>query len=155
MTPAITALRRARIEHRVHEYRHDPGAPAYGLEAAQALGVDPARVFKTLVVATEPPGLVVAIVPAAQQVDLKALAAAVGAKRTAMADPAAAERATGYVIGGISPLGQKRRLPTIVHATALDQDEMYVSAGRRGLQVSLAPRALIELLGARTAAIAR
>ena len=159
MTPAIVAVERARVAHRVLSYPHDPSAPAYGPEAASALGLDPRQVFKTLVVSLEgaPRGgaLAVAVVPVSQQLDLKAAAEALGAKRAAMADVAAAERATGYVVGGISPLGQKKALRTVVDASALDLPELFVSAGRRGLELALAPDDLLRLTGGITAPIAR
>ena len=155
MTPAVTAAKRARIEFRLLEYRHDPGAASYGLEAADALGLDPASVFKTLLAESDGGVLVVALVPVACTLDLKALASAIGAKRAAMADPAAAERATGYVVGGISPLGQKKRLPTVIDESALALDAMHVSAGRRGLEIALAPADLVRLCDATTAPIAR
>jgi Cys-tRNA(Pro)/Cys-tRNA(Cys) deacylase len=146
------------VAHTLHAYEHDPRAHdrglAYGTEASLALGLDPRQVFKTLVADVDGT-LTVAVVPVGAQVDLKALAAAVGGKKGAMADPAAAERATGYVVGGISPLGQRKRLPTVVDSSALGQAEILVSAGRRGLDVALAPRDLVELTGAVTAPIAR
>jgi Cys-tRNA(Pro)/Cys-tRNA(Cys) deacylase len=149
------ALRRAKVGFEVREYRHDPGAPSYGLEAAAAMGVDPAGVLKTLVAETDDRRLVVALVPVACTLDLKALAAAVGAKRVTMADPAAAERATGYVVGGISPLGQKRRLPMVIDDSVLALATVFVSAGRRGLEIALAPADLVRLCDAATAPIAR
>jgi len=149
----VVALQRAGVDHTLRPYRHDPRADSYGLEAAQLLGVDPARVLKTLV--AEADGrLVVAVVPVSQRLDLKALARAAGARRATMADPAVAERATGYVVGGISPLGQKRPHPTVVDVSALDHDTVLVSGGRRGLDVELAPADLLRLTGATTAAIA-
>jgi Cys-tRNA(Pro)/Cys-tRNA(Cys) deacylase len=152
-TPATALLRRQQVPHTLHEYQVDPAAGGYGTAAAAALGVDPGRVFKTLV-ATVDGRLVVGVVPVAATLDLKALAAAAGGKRAAMAEPAAAERATGYVTGGISPLGQRSRLPSIVDSTAPDWPTVYVSAGRRGLQVELAPADLVRLAGARVAPIA-
>ncbi len=138
----------------MHPYDHDPAAPSYGLEAAQALGVPPDRVFKTLLVDTGA-GLAVGIVPVDRQLDLKAVAAALGAKKVSMADPAAAERSTGYVVGGISPIGQKRPLPTIVDTSALEHETVFVSGGRRGLDLELAPADLVRITSARTATIAR
>jgi len=132
----------------VHEYRHDAGA-AYGLEAAEKLGLDPARVFKTLVASVDG-ALVVAIIPVAGQLDLRSLG-----KRAAMAGQAEAERATGYVAGGISPLGQRRRLPTILDSSALDHETIHVSAGRRGLELELAPRDLVTLTAAETRRLIR
>ncbi len=154
-TPALRALQQAGVEHTVREYTHDPGnGLSYGLEAAQALGVDPARVFKTLVAEVDG-ALVVAVVPVTGELDLKALAAALGAKRAGLAEPAAAERATGYVVGGISPLGRRRPLPVVVDETALDHGTVLVSAGRRGTDVELSPRDLLALTGATTARVGR
>jgi Cys-tRNA(Pro)/Cys-tRNA(Cys) deacylase len=147
-TPAIAAAEKAGIAFRLHPYEHDPSAASYGLEAAEKLDVDEARVFKTLVV-TVTGTLTVAVVPVAAQVDLRALG-----KRAALAEAKDAERATGYVLGGISPLGQRRPLPTILDESALAFDSIYVSAGRRGLELELAPRDLVALTGARVAAIA-
>ncbi|WP_323379002.1 Cys-tRNA(Pro) deacylase [Streptomyces smaragdinus] len=153
-TPATVALQQAGVEFTVHAYEHDPAVASYGEEAAQALGVDPGQVFKTLV--TDVDGtLTVAVVPVSGSLDLKALAAAVGGKRAAMADPAAAERTTGYVRGGISPLGQRKRLPTVLDASASGLETVCVSAGRRGLEVELAPADLAALTGAVLAPIAR
>ncbi len=154
-TPALRALQAADAPFTVREYAHDAASDlSYGMEAAVALGVEPERVFKTLV-ADVHGQLVVAVVPVTGRLDLKALAAAVGGKRATMADPAAAERATGYVTGGISPLGQRQRLVTVLDATALAQPTVLVSAGRRGLDVELAPGDLLSLTGARTARIGR
>ncbi|MEZ5115614.1 MAG: Cys-tRNA(Pro) deacylase [Candidatus Nanopelagicales bacterium] len=153
-TPATVALTRAGVRYALRAYEHDPAATSYGLEAAHALGVDPARVFKTLVASVDG-RLTVAVVPVSGQLDLKALAAAVGAKRAVMADVPDAERATGYVVGGISPLGQRTTLPTVVDVTALEFETVLVSAGRRGLDVELAPADLVALTSARTAPIAR
>jgi Cys-tRNA(Pro)/Cys-tRNA(Cys) deacylase len=155
VTPAVTAVRRAKVEFELLAYEHDPKAPSYGLEAAEVLGLDAASVFKTLVAERDDGALVVAMVPVARTVDLKALAAAIGAKRVAMADPAVAERATGYVVGGISPLGQKKRLPMVIDASVLALERVHVSAGRRGLEIALAPADLIRLCEATTASIAR
>lgn len=155
MTPAIAALRRAGIRHDVLEYAHDPGATSFGLEAAEALGVAAATVFKTLVAATGEGRLVVGCVPVDRQLDLKALAAAVGGKRCEMAERAAAERATGYVAGGISPVGQKRRLPVVVDESVLALEVVHVSAGRRGLEIRLSPADLLRAASATTAPIAR
>jgi Cys-tRNA(Pro)/Cys-tRNA(Cys) deacylase len=159
MTPAIRIVERARIAHRVLSYTHDPAAPAYGPEAAAALGLDPRQVFKTLVVAVEGARrgaeLAVAVVPVGQQLDPKAAADALGGKRVALAEAALVERTTGYVLGGISPLGQRKRLPTLVDASALDWPEIFVSAGRRGLELALAPADLLQLTEGTTASIAR
>jgi Cys-tRNA(Pro)/Cys-tRNA(Cys) deacylase len=152
-TPAITMLTRSKVRHTVHPYEHDPRSGSFGVEAAEALGVDPRRLFKTLVASVDG-ALAVAVVPVAGSLDLKALAAAVGGKRAAMADPAEAERATGYVRGGISPLGGRKRLPTVIDSTASEFETMFVSAGRRGLQVELPPEELIRLTGATVAPIA-
>ena len=147
-TPAIVAAERAGIAFTVHEYVHDPKAVSYGLEAAEKLGHDPARVFKTLVADVDGT-LTVAVVPVEAQLDLRSLG-----KRARMADPRAAERSTGYVTGGISPLGQRRRLPTVVDESALGFETIYVSAGRRGLEIELAPGDLLVLTGGTTAAVA-
>ena len=156
-TPATVALERAGIAVVLHEYPHDPRAHArgqsYGLEAAHALGLDPARVFKTLVASVDG-RLCVAIVPVTGELSLKALARAVGGSRAAMAERADAERATGYVAGGISPIGQKRRLPTVLDETATAHATVFVSAGRRGLDLEIAPRDLVAVTGATTAALA-
>ena len=157
MTPAIKTAEKARIVFTVHDYEHDPNAGSYGLEAAAALGVDEARVFKTLLVSlqggTAP--LAVGIVPVESQLDLKAFAAVAGAKKASMADPKQAERVTGYVVGGISPLGQKKSLPTIIDTSATEFDTVYVSAGRRGLEIELAPNDLQALCTATLANIKR
>jgi len=153
-TTATIALERAKIPFALHEYTHDPRADSFGLEASAALGVPPERLFKTLVATVDGGALAVGVVPVNRQLDLKALAAAVGGKKAAMADAAAAERATGYVVGGISPVGQKRRLPIVVDASALELSTVYCSAGRRGLQMELAPADLVRATGARVAAIA-
>lgn len=153
-TPATLALTRAGVRFTVHAYDHDPGAASYGLEAAQALGLDPATVFKTLLAEVDG-DLVVGIVPVSGQLDLKALAAAVGGKKARMADPVAAERVTGYVVGGISPIGQKRRLRTVLDASAADHMTVYVSGGRRGVDLGLAPADLVRVTEAALAPIAR
>ncbi|MGP9021328.1 Cys-tRNA(Pro) deacylase [Streptomyces sp. BR1] len=153
-TPATVALTAAGTSFTMHAYEHDPASPSYGEEAAQALGVSPDRVFKTLVADVDGE-LTVAVVPVAGSLDLKALAAAVGGKRAAMADPAAAERTTGYVRGGISPLGQRKRLRTVVDASASAHATICVSAGRRGLEVELAPADLVALTGAVVAPVGR
>ena len=153
-TPATVALVAAGIPFTAHTYAHDPATTNYGLEAAHALGLDPDRVFKTLL--AEADGrLVVGIVPVTGMLDLKSLAAAVGAKRAQMADPAVAERKTGYVVGGISPLGQKTPLPTVLDETATLWDTVFVSGGRRGFDIELAPDDLLALSGGQLADIAR
>ncbi len=153
-TPATVALARAGIAFTVHAYEHDPRAAAYGLEAAEKLGLDPGRVFKTLLASVDG-GLAVGIVPVAMQLDLKALAQALGGKRAEMADPAVAERKTGYVVGGISPIGQKTALPTVLDESAILCETVYVSGGRRGLDLELAPDDLIRVTSGRYAPIAR
>lgn len=153
-TTATIALERARIPFTVHEYVHDPRHDSYGMEASEALGVVPERVFKTLI--TEVDGkLVAAVVPVSGELDLKALAAAAGGKKAAMADVAAAERATGYVAGGISPLGQRKRLPVVVDESAMSQPTMFCSAGRRGLEIEVAPADLVRAANATVASIRR
>jgi len=152
-TPAIALLSKRKIAHSIHPYDVSPDAPNYGALVAAALGVAPDRVFKSLVTEVDG-GLTVAVVPVTGELDLKALAAAMGGKRAVMADRAVAERATGYVRGGISPLGQRKRLPTVVDSSALAHPTVYVSAGRRGLQVQLTPTDLVALTGAATASIA-
>ena len=156
MTPAIRAAEKAQIPFRVHEYSHDPNAESYGLEAAEALGIEPARVFKTLLVELAGSGeLAVGIVPVDAQLDLKAIAAAAGVKKCTMADPAMAERATGYIVGGISPLGQKKRLRTFLDRSASGFDTINVSAGRRGLEIELAADDLLKLVRGAVVDIAR
>ena len=153
-TPATVALTRAGVVFTAHAYEHDPRTAAYGLEAAEKLGIDPDRVFKTLL-ATIDGSLAVGIVPVAQQLDLKALAQALGGKRAEMADPAVAERRTGYVVGGISPIGQKTALPTVLDESAILCETVFVSGGRRGLDLELAPDDLLAVTGGRYAPIAR
>jgi Cys-tRNA(Pro)/Cys-tRNA(Cys) deacylase len=152
-TPATTLLSRAGVSYTLHPYAHDPRAEAYGDEAATALGIPTQRIFKTLI-ATVDGRLACGVVPVAGRLDLKALAAALGGKRAELAEPAAAARATGYVVGGISPLGQKSRLPIVLDDSAAAFDTVYVSAGRRGLQVELAPDDLARLTGAVVSPIA-
>jgi Cys-tRNA(Pro)/Cys-tRNA(Cys) deacylase len=151
-TPATVALDRAGVDYTLHSYAHDSRAGSYGEEAAALLGVDPRRLFKTLIAAVDS-RLVCAVVPVASRLDLKALVASVGGRRVELADPAKAQRATGYVLGGISPLGQKSPIPVVVDSSASDFDTVFVSAGKRGLQVELAPAELIRLSGASTASI--
>ncbi len=147
-TPAIVALERAGIWFVIHEYAHDEGS-SFGVEAAAKLGLDPDRVFKTLVADVDGV-LTVAIIPVSDQLDLRALG-----KRAALAEARAAERATGYVVGGISPLGQRQRLPTILDDSALAHDTIHVSGGRRGLEIEVAPSDLVALTGATVTPIAR
>jgi Cys-tRNA(Pro)/Cys-tRNA(Cys) deacylase len=160
-TPAIDLLRKAGVAFEIHSYElpdhhgHDSyERPRYGRDAAAALGVDPARMFKTLI-ATVDGRLVAAVVPVDRDLDLKRLATALGARRASLADPAEAERATGYVVGGISPLGGRRRMPTLIDRSAMDHPTVYVSAGRRGVQLSIAPDDLVRVSGATLVAIAR
>lgn len=152
-TAATIALDRAKIPFTLHEYPHDPRSGSYGLEASEALGVPPGRVFKTLVAAVDG-ALAVGVVPVHRQLDLKALAAAVGGKKAVMAEVAVAERATGYVAGGISPVGQKKRLPVVIDSSALELPTIFCSAGRRGLEIEITPADLVRAAGARLAAIA-
>jgi Cys-tRNA(Pro)/Cys-tRNA(Cys) deacylase len=154
-TPAIATLRAAGVAHEVVKFGHDQSERAFGDEAVRALaalGVSPGQVFKTLVVAS-PRGLSIAVVPVPARLSLKAMAAALGTPRAEMADPAAAQRTTGYVVGAISPLGTRKRLPTVVDATALNWDRMFCSAGRRGWDIALAPQDLIRLTSAVAAEI--
>ncbi|MEE1921088.1 Cys-tRNA(Pro) deacylase [Pseudomonas sp. 148P] len=144
MTPALDLLKKVRAEHRIHSYEHDPKAASYGLEAAEKLNLNPKQVFKTLLAATEKGELLVAVVPVVGTLDLKALAQAAGAKKCEMADPAAAQRSTGYLVGGISPLGQKKRLRTFIDQSSQAFETIHVSAGRRGLEVELAAGVLAE-----------
>jgi Cys-tRNA(Pro)/Cys-tRNA(Cys) deacylase len=151
-TPATKALDKAKVAYTTHAYAHDPKHESYGLEAAERLGLDPAVVFKTLVAAVDGT-LTVAIVPVGRQLDLKALASAQGAKKAQMADVKQAERATGYVAGGISPLGQRKALPTVIDDSAAEHPTIHVSGGRRGLEIELDPHALQRLTGATFAPI--
>ena len=154
-TPAVKALEQAKVAHTLHPYDADHSTDVgYGVAAVAALGQDPRQVFKTLVARVDG-ALTVAVVPVSGTLDLKALAAAVGGRKAAMAEPSDAERATGYVVGGISPLGQRKALPTVVDASALEFATVMVSAGRRGLQVELAPADLVRLTRGRTAPIGR
>jgi Cys-tRNA(Pro)/Cys-tRNA(Cys) deacylase len=153
-TPATIALTRAGVPFTEHAYQPDTGAASYGLEAAEALGLPPQQVFKTLLTSVDA-RLVVGIVPVSGQLDLKAVAAAVRGKRATMADPAVAERATGYVVGGISPIGQRRAHPTVLDESAMGLPVVYVSGGRRGLDLGLAPADLIRVTGATVARIRR
>jgi Cys-tRNA(Pro)/Cys-tRNA(Cys) deacylase len=153
-TRATDQLARLGLPHRVHRYSHDPRHPSYGQEASEALGVRPERVFKTLVADVDGK-LTVAVVPVSGTLDLKALAAAVGGKKAAMAEPAAAERATGYVTGGITSLGLRRPLPVVVDATALEHETVFCSAGQRGMEIELAPADLVKAAGAKVAPVGR
>jgi Cys-tRNA(Pro)/Cys-tRNA(Cys) deacylase len=153
-TPATVLLARLGIAHTVHRYEHDPRRGSYGLEASDALGIAPERVFKTLVAEVDGV-LTVGVVPVAGQLDLKALAAAAGGKKAVMVEVAVAERATGYVAGGISPVGQRRRLPVVIDFSALEFPTVFCSGGRRGLEIELAPADLVRAAGARVSAIAQ
>lgn len=155
MTPALNLLKKAGAAHRIHSYEHDPKAASYGLEAAEKLDLEPARVFKTLLAASEKGELLVAVVPVVGSLDLKALAQAAGVKKVDMAAVDAAQRATGYLVGGISPLGQKKRLRTFIDGSARDFSTVYVSAGRRGLEVELSAEVLAEHTQAQFADIGR
>jgi Cys-tRNA(Pro)/Cys-tRNA(Cys) deacylase len=152
-TPATALLAKRRVPHQVHEYAHDSRSASYGTEASELLGLPAARVFKTLVAEVDGT-LTVGVVPVAGQLDLKALAAAAGGKKARMAEVAAAERATGYVAGGISPLGHRRRLPVVVDSSATGFDTIFCSGGRRGLEIELSPAELVRLADATVAPIA-
>lgn len=147
MTPAINCAKKAGITFNVHEYQHDPAAESYGEEAAEALGLDPSLVFKTLLVSLtgHKSTLAVAVLPVTHMLSLKAIAKALGAKKAEMADPKLAERTTGYIVGGISPIGQKKALPTVIDSSAEALSRLNVSAGRRGLEIELAPEDLAKL----------
>jgi Cys-tRNA(Pro)/Cys-tRNA(Cys) deacylase len=146
MTPGINAARKAKIAHKVHEYVHDPATESYGLEAAEKLSVPEARVFKTLVVSLDSRELAVGVIPVSSMLSMKRMAKAAGAKKASMADRADVERSTGYVLGGVSPLGQKKRLKTIIDSSASHHPTIYVSAGRRGLEIELSPADLVRLV---------
>ncbi len=148
VTPAVVMLEKANVDHTTHSYDHDPRARSYGIEAVEALGLDPATVFKTLLAVIDRTETVVAVVPVVDRLDLKALAAAAGGKKAVMAIPADAERLTGYVVGGISPLGQRKKLRTFIDESAEPQDRIHISAGRRGLEIALSPQDLSRLLTA-------
>jgi len=142
MTPAIIALQKAKVVFTTHEYLHDPAAESYGLEAADKMGVDAASVFKTLVVMLDAKDYAVAVIPVSDMLSMKQIAKAAGAKKAAMADKTDVERITGYVLGGVSPVGQKKRLKTFIDASAQQLPTMFVSAGRRGLEIQLSPKDL-------------
>lgn len=153
MTPAINLLRQKKISHTVHEYEHEADAESFGLEAAEKLGIDPDRMFKTLVVKLDRGPLAMGIVPVSGMLNLKRMAKACGAKKAAMADPSEVQRATGYILGGVSPLGQKKRLLTVLDDSADRFETVFVSAGRRGMDIELQPTDLRALTGAKPFAI--
>lgn len=157
MTPAVLLMRQSNHPFKLHEYEHDPAVNAYGLEAVQALKVAAERVFKTLLVMldSDPKQMAVAVIPVAYQLDVKALARALGAKKAELAAARQAERVTGYLVGGISPLGQKKRLPMALDESALDFETIYISAGRRGLEIELAPDCLIKICSADAVSLCR
>lgn len=148
MTPAINLAKKLKLDFNTHEYAHDPSSDSYGLEAAEKLGVNPAQVFKTLVVQDDQGKLAVAVLPVEHLLNLKKIAKAIGSKKAGMADPKLVERTTGYVLGGVSPLGQKKRLPTVIDESAKHFDTLFVSGGRRGLEIELSPLDLANTLGA-------
>lgn len=147
MTPAINFVKKQKVKHTLHAYEHDPAVDAYGVEAAEKLGVPAGQVFKTLVVSLDTGELVVGVVPVTSMLHMKSIAKAMGAKKAVMADKALVERVTGYVLGGVSPLGQKKRLKTVIDASAQAFSSMFVSAGKRGLDIELAPEDLRRLVG--------
>lgn len=148
MTPGILAAQRAKVAFTVHEYEHDPAAESYGNEAVEKTGANPDQVFKTLVVSLDGKDLAVAVVPVSAMLSLKLIARAAGAKKAAMADKQLVQRTTGYVLGGVSPLGQKKRLKTFIDDSARNFATLFVSAGKRGLEIELAPEDLARLTGA-------
>lgn len=145
MTPAINLAKKHKVAHSVHQYEHDDSSPSYGLEAAQKMAVAPQRIFKTLVVSLEDASLAVAIIPVENMLNLKAVAKALGVKKAQMADKNAVQRSTGYVLGGVSPLGQKKRLKTLLDQSADEFESIFVSAGKRGLEIELSPADLLKL----------
>ncbi|MDO6441871.1 Cys-tRNA(Pro) deacylase [Marinobacter sp. 2_MG-2023] len=151
MTPGINAACKAGVTHNIHEYDHDPASAGYGNEAAEKMGVNPTRVFKTLVVTVDGKTLAVGVVPVTAMLSMKLIARAAGGKKASMADPQEVQRRTGYVLGGVSPLGQKNRLKTFIDASAEAFETIYVSAGRRGLEIELSPGDLAQLTGGRFA----
>lgn len=153
MTPGINVARKAGVAHNIHEYSHDPAHASYGLEAAEKMGVDPALVFKTLVVSLDGKELAVAVLPVSSMLSMKLIAKAAGAKKAAMAAASDVQRSTGYVLGGVSPLGQKKRLRTFIDRSAQGLVTLFVSAGRRGLEIEMAPADLRELTGAAFASL--
>ena len=154
MTPAINVLKKNKISHRIHHYDHDPNEKAYGEEAALKLELSPDRIFKTLVVNIDHRSMAIALVPVSRQLSLKKMAKTMKTKKIAMAEKKIVERTTGYLTGGVSPLGQKKRLPMVVNSSALEFETIFVSAGRRGLQIELSPEDLIDLTGSQISEIA-
>lgn len=154
MTPGIEVARKAGVQHHIHEYAHDPGHPSYGLEAAEKLGVQAAQIFKTLVVALDTKGLAVAVLPVSMMLNMKMLARAAGKKKAVMAPAIDVQRSTGYVLGGVSPLGQKKPLPTFIDESACQFNSIFVSAGRRGLEIELSPDDLCMLTHGKFAVLA-
>ncbi|MFT5700451.1 MAG: Cys-tRNA(Pro)/Cys-tRNA(Cys) deacylase [Desulforhopalus sp.] len=155
MTPAINEAKKQKIKYEIHQYIHNPGNSSYGMEAAESLNIGAERVFKTLVVQLDNGKLTVGIVPVAGQLNMKQFAKAAGGKKAAMADANLVERSTGYVLGGVSPLGQKKRLPTVIDSSATGHETIFVSAGRRGLEIELSPDDLCRLTSATFAPIAQ
>jgi len=155
MTPAINTAKKAKIDFKIHEYTHDPRSGSYGEEAAEKLGIEKSRMFKTLVVVNEEKALFVAVLPVSCQLNLKLFAKAVGCKKIAMADRTVVEKTTGYVLGGVSPLGQKKRLFTVVDESAVSHNTIFVSAGRRGLDIELNPQDLLKLINGKFLEITR
>ncbi|MDU0113100.1 Cys-tRNA(Pro) deacylase [Psychrosphaera aquimarina] len=155
MTPAINYLNNNKVIHQVLDYHHDVNVKSYGLEAAEKLSLPSKQVFKTLIVNSENNQLIVAIVPVSNQLNLKNVAKAIKCKKVVMAEPAVVERSTGYVLGGVSPFGQKKRLVTVIDSSALQHDTIFVSAGKRGLEIGLCPKVLIQLLNAKTAVLSQ
>lgn len=149
MTPAVNAAKRRGIAHKIHEYIHDPAHQSYGLEAAEKLRISPERVFKTLVVELDNKQLAVGVLPVSQQLNLKRVAKALDCKKVKMAEKKSVERSTGYILGGISPLGQKKPLETLLDASAKEFETIFISAGRRGLEIELSPFDLVSLTGGR------
>src|SRR5690554_223755 len=155
MTPAINITKKSKVSHKIHEYTHDDSSESYGLEAAEKMGVPEERVFKTLVVTLDNKELAVGVIPVSFKLSMKLIAKAAGAKKATMADKSDVERSTGYVLGGVSPLGQKKRLKTIIHSSAKNYSTIYVSAGRRGLEIELNPDDLAQLTNAKLAEISQ
>ncbi|NLW04758.1 MAG: Cys-tRNA(Pro) deacylase [Pseudomonadaceae bacterium] len=153
MTPAIKLAKKNKVSHKIHEYAHDDSSESYGLEAAEKMGVPEERVFKTLVVTLDNKELAVGVIPVSFKLSMKLIAKAAGSKKAAMADKSDVERSTGYVLGGVSPLAQKKRLKTIIHLSAKNHSTIYVSAGRRGLEIELNPNDLAQLTNAKFAEI--